>query len=178
MENTNIKKGHEPLHNLLVANKDRKVSEILAQAIQLMSAGGRAVDKAIKSVDGKVLAIVSTYSGLYQPVVGSKAGEVRVVANSTTGFNNMTQEEQALYNKARLEHNKALDANKAANAFNADLLVKVSKGEVKASEVGGLMKDVVNVDTIMNPKTDEISTGFDSRDECVAYLKKEGFKPL
>ena len=174
----NVRKGHEPVYNLLVANKDRKVGDILAQAIQLMSAGGRAIDKAIKGVDGTVLAYVSTYSGWFQPVVGSKKSDTRVVANSSTGFNNMTQEEQALYNKARLEYNKSKEANDLANAHNAQLLVKVSKGEVKAADVGGLMKEVVDLETIMNPDTTQLSTGFATREECVAYLKKEGFKPL
>ena len=178
MENVSIKKGYQPLRDLLVANKDAKVGDILSQAIGLMSAGGRAVDKAIKGVDGKVLAYVSTYSGLFQPVVGDNAGETRQVANSTTGWNNMTQEEQALYNKARLEYNKSKEANDLANAHNAQLLVKVSKGEVKASEVGGLMKEVVDLEAIMRPDLSAVSTGFKTREECVAYLKKAGFKTL
>ena len=178
MDGANIKKGHQPLHNLLVANKDRKVGDILSQAIALMSAGGRAVDKAIKGVDGKVLAYVSTYSGWYQPVVGPQASDTRQVANSTTGWNNMTQEEQALYNRARLDYNKSKEANDLANAHNAQLLVKVSKNEVKASEVGGLMKDVVDLEAILKPDLSAVSTGFKTREECVAYLTKAGFKPL
>ena len=174
MKDNSIKTVFQPVHQVLVANKDAKVGDVLPQILQLMAAGGRAVDKAIKDTNGKVRAILSSYSGWYHIVEGAGASEVREVETSTTGWNNMSQEEQGFYNAARLAYKKALRENEKANAHNTALLAEVAAGKVKPQDLQAKMAKVVDAEALLNPPLDKLTQGFKTRDECVAALKKQG----
>lgn len=158
-----IKKAFTEIHDFLQANKDKKVASILDQAIAFMSAQRNSAESmAIRDGKGNVVALMDAYTGRWAALVGSKAVEFGVKANTSTGLNPMSKASLNQYNKQQ----------SAAKKAGAELLQKVAAGEVKPASIN---EHLAAIEEARKAVVDT-GEGFDSREALVKYLSKEGIK--
>lgn len=158
-----IKKAYVEIVELLEANKDAKVKTIMAEVIELASAQRSSSETtSIRNTAGDVVAIRDGYSDRWCPLVGDKAVEFGVKANTSTGYNPMTK-------LALNQHNKQ---QRQAKQDGADLLQAVAKGDVKPTEIDAKLAEIEEIRTTPI----DLNEGFKSKDGVVKYLEKSGEK--
>lgn len=159
----NIKKVFVPLFDVLNANQDKKVKDVLAQLTDLASAkvaSGGSV--AIRDKDNKVVAILDYYFKRWMPLVGEKAVDFGAKAGTPTGFNSMSKTGTSAWTKQQRVAKDAKDA----------LLKDVMNGVVKHTDLQAKL-DAIEAQRKSIEKTD---LGFADDTEVRKYLEKNGVK--
>lgn len=158
-----IKKAYIEIVDLLIANKDKKVSSILDQVTELASAQRASAETtSIRNLKGIVVAIRDAYSNRWCAIVGEKAVEFGIKANTSTGYNPMTK-------LALNQHNKQ---QREAKQAGADLLGEVAAGNVQPTEIEGALAKIEETRTA----SVDLKEGFGSKEKLVDYLTKSGEK--
>lgn len=158
-----IKKAYQDIVNFLQENKDKKVASILDTVIEMASAQRMSAENtAIRDLKGNVVAILDSYTQKWCALVGDKAVEFGVKANTSTGLNPMS--------KASLNQ-----VNKQATAFkkaSSDLLQQVAKGEVKPDQIQAKLAEFEEA----RKAVVDTGEGFASKEALLKYLEKAGVK--
>lgn len=156
-----IKKAYQEIHAFLEANKDKKISSVFPQLVELMSAQrASAENTAMRDASGNVVAILDSYSGKWAALVGSKAVEFGVKANTSTGLNPMSKAHLNQWSKQQTA------AKKASN----DLLMQVAKGEVAPADIPAKLEAIdAERKTVV-----DLGEGFANQEKLIEYLTKEG----
>lgn len=124
-----IKKAYTNIVELLQANEDCLVGDILPQVVELASAkagGGGKATTFHKDADGTVRAIRCFYFGKWMDPAVVEFGKK---ASSTTGLNSMCKEGVSHWTKQQ----------RAAKAAKEQLLADVAAGEVDHTELTELL---------------------------------------
>lgn len=157
-----IKNVFKPIMDLLVENKDVKVSKILAQVEALASAktGGNTSSTVVKDNTGKVVAILDYYFKRYMPLVGPLAVEFGVKTKTTSGLNTMCKEGVSAWTKQDREAKKA----------RIDLFAKVKAREINVDAIDAEEARIEAEKKMIVPTT----LGFATLEEVTAYLAEQG----
>lgn len=99
---SNVKKAFQPIINLLQANLDEKVSDVIEQVIELTAAKSRAggAQTFHRDEDGNVVAIFDYYFKKWMPLSHIEFGKK---ANSASGYNTMCKEGVSNWTKQQRE---------------------------------------------------------------------------
>lgn len=158
-----IKKAYIEIVDFLAANADKKVSSILDKVKEMASAQRMSAENtAIRNSKGEVVAILDSYSGKWAALVGSKAVEFGVKANTSTGLNPMSKAHLNQWNKQQT----------AAKKASADLLKEVAEGKVKPTEINDHLAKIEE----SRKAVVDLGEGFADKDALLKYLAKEGVK--
>ena len=163
-----VKKNYQEIVAFLEANKDKKVSSILENVIELASAKTNRAEGStfIKDTQGNVVAILDYYFKRWIPLVGPEAVEFGKKDKTATGLNTMCKEGVSAWTKQQNEAKKAL----------ATLLNKVAAGEIKPADIAKEQEKIETARKAINFPVDEagntIEIGFADRDALVKYLAK------
>lgn len=155
MSNSNVKKAFQEVVALLEANKNKKVSTIMDQILELVTAksGGKTF---YKDDQGNVIAIYCYYHKQWELVSEVEFGKKKSTA---TGLNTMCKQGVSNWSKQQREMSKAKD----------ELFKKVANEEVEAST---LTEALLELDvTRLAIKDDE--QGFDTLDKALAFFGGE-----
>ena len=117
----NIKKQYEELYAILEANQNKKVSTILPQLIEIMTAK-QAQRNFITDEDGNVTHVFCYYHKKWEDISQAPYGSK---ANSASGLASMCKEGVSQWNKQQ----------KAIKNLKAEVLELVTSGELEASEI-------------------------------------------
>ena len=141
-----IKKAFAPIMELLEANKDKKVSSILADITKLAEAktggGGRTADNVLRDDKGNVTHIFCYYHKKWEDVSVCEFGKK---ASSPTGLSNMCKEGTASWTKQQRD----------AKAAREQLLNDVASGEVKPADIKARNDEIEKVRTKIIPREDK-----------------------
>lgn len=150
----NIKKPYVEVVEFLMANENKKVSSIIGE-ILLMCESKKQDSTAIKDSDGNIIAIYCWYHKQWELVKDVPYG---AKANSTTGLNTMCKVGVSKWTKAQRDAKQAL----------AELLTKVSKGEVEPTDIVKLQQDI-EAKRLLIDETDK-PIGFASEEEVLNHI--------
>ena len=150
----NIKKPYVEVVEFLMANENKKVSSILGE-ILLMCESKKTDSTVIKDFDGNIVAIYCWYHRQWELLKDVPYGSK---ANSTSGYNTMCKVGVSKWTKAQRD---------AKQAF-ADLLTKVSKGEVEPADIVKLQQDI-EAKRLLIDETDK-PIGFASEEEVLNHF--------
>ncbi len=153
-----IKKQFEELYAILDENKNRKVSTILPQLIELMSrksAGGANGKTFIKNDDGEVVAIFCYYHKKWELLSEVEFGKK---TNTASGYNTMCKEGVSAWTKANRAKKKAED----------DVLAKVMAKQLAPEDVADYLEDLVAESKVIVPRADGL--GFDTLEEVMQHI--------
>jgi len=119
-----IKKAFQGIHAFLVANENKKVSTILDEATELMSAkgAGGGATSIHRDAEGNLVAILDYYFKKWLPVEFVEFG---AKANSSSGLNTMCKLGTSLWTKQQRDFKKGKE----------ELLNQVAAGEVQPTEI-------------------------------------------
>ena len=119
-----IKKVYEGLHAFLVANENKKVSTVMGELTELMSAkgAGGAASSIHRNAAGEIVAIFDYYFKKWLPV---KFVEYGMKANSASGLNTMCKLGTSLWTKQQREFKKGKEL----------LLEQVAAGEIQPTDI-------------------------------------------
>ncbi len=127
------KKAFVPIVELLEANKQKTVSAVLPQILEMCAAkaggGGRSSSKVINDKDGNVTHIFCYYHEKWEDVTVAEYGKK---ASSPTGFSNMCKEGTASWTKQQRDAKNAKDT----------LLAEVAAGTVKPGDIAKQMEEI------------------------------------
>jgi len=154
-----IKKVFQPIVDVLEANKNAKVSEIMAQINALVSAktaSGAGSSTIVRDKKGVAVAILDYYFKRYMPLVGPKAVEFGKKDKTASGYNTMCKEGVSAWTKQQ---------RNAKNAM-AELLTKVKSGAIKPADIAA-EEAKIEASRKVVAKTD---LGFATIDELKKYL--------
>lgn len=158
-----IKKAFQPIVDILTANPDKKVKDILAQVTELASAKvANAGSASIRDAEGKVVAILDYYFKRWMPLVGDKAVEFGAKQGTPTGFNSMSKAGTSAWTKQQ----------RAAKTANEQLLADVVAKKVAPENLQAEL-DKIEAQRKSIEKTD---LGFETEEQVREYLKKNGVK--
>jgi hypothetical protein len=132
---TTIKKGYTELYNVLIANEDKKVSEILEQLIPIMESQQR--DKN-HFEDEHGLWVFCYYHKEWELTSQVEYGKK---ANTATGLNSMCKVGTNQWTKQQREFKKA----------KADLLNQVASGELAIEDINDKIEELEEVRTSIKP---------------------------
>ena len=169
MSEAKIKKTFQPIHEVLVANQDSTVADIMDQVVPLMSAktgGGASTPRKSKTIFrdalGNPVAIRCYYYGRWMPLVGDAAVEFGKKAGSNSGYNSMSKDGLSHWNKQNSEAKKAL----------SQILVDIEAGELDPSGITDRKAEIE-----ANRKyVAETDLGFETVDAVADYLEDEGIE--
>ena len=143
------KKAFIPLVELLEANKNKQVSAIMSEILELASAkaggGGRAASTVHKNDKGEVTHIFCYYHKKWEATASAEYGKK---ASSPTGFSNMCKEGTAAWTKQQRDAKKGKD----------DLLEKVGTGDVKPGDIKPRMDALEKERAKVVPREDKHGT--------------------
>ena len=153
---SNIKKAHVEIVELLQANPEAVVSDILPEVIALASAktgggGGRATTFH-KDDNGDVVAIKCYYFGTWMSPADVEFGKK---ASSATGYNSMCKEGVSKWTKQE----------RVAKAAKEQLLVDVANGDVEASDLPRIMAEIEEARQVVIPRED--GYGYETLEELL-----------
>lgn len=160
-----IKKAYTELNDLLVANKGKKVEDILEAAQEIMAAkkGARAEGGSfIRDEAGNVVAILDYYYKRWMPLVGDEAVEFGLKKSSTTGYNTMCKAGVSAWTRQQRE---ATQANEA-------LLSQVAEGKIKPENIKAEQDKIEARRTAI----EDTDLGFATREELDEYLANNKVK--
>lgn len=141
---TIVKKQFEELHTLLEANKNKKVSTILPQLIELMQKKNNASGQAntfMKDEDGNVTHIFCYYHKKWEEVTECEYGSKKGTA---TGLNTMCKEGVSNWTKQQ----------RAKKQGEAGLLTKVVSGELMPDELPAEQARLLEESKVIKPRED------------------------
>lgn len=118
---SNIKKQYQDIVALLEDNQNKKVSSILPQILELVTAK-QSNKNFIKDENGKVVSVFCYYHKEWEDVSEVEYG---AKASSATGLNSMCKEGVRQWTKQQRDAKKAKE----------ELLAKVANGEVPADQL-------------------------------------------
>jgi hypothetical protein len=128
-----IKKAHVEIVELLQANENELVGDILPQIVALASAktggGGGKATSFHKNDDGQVVGIKCYYHGVW---MSPEVADFGKKASSATGYNSMCKTGVSAWTKQERD----------AKAASSALLVDVANGDVEAADLAGVMADI------------------------------------
>ena len=149
-----VKKQYEELHALLELNKNKKVSTIMPQLVELMNRKNNASGQAntfIKDDEGNVIAIYCYYHKQWELIAkcdyGSKKG-------TATGLNTMCKEGVSKWTKQQRVKKQA----------EAGLLVQVAKKELEVDDIPEAQLKIAEEAKLILPRED--GHGYDTAEEC------------
>jgi len=155
-----IKKVFNELNTLLSANKDKLVSELMPQLIELMSsktASGSNGPTSYKDENGKVIAVFCYYHKKWELVADHEYG---AKAGTTTGLNSMCKLGVNQWTKQQREFKKA----------QTELLTKLSTGELPIDQLSVVQEEIAATkDSIVYAES--YPTAFDSLDDLLDSLE-------
>jgi uncharacterized protein with NRDE domain len=152
---TTVKKQFEELYAVLEENKNKKVSTILPQLIELMSKKNNASGQAntfIKDDEGNVVAIYCYYHKKWELLSDVEYGSKKGTA---TGYNTMCKEGVSKWTKQQ----------RVKKAQEAELLTKVSSGELAVEDIAVEQARILEESKVIQPREDE--HGFDTAEEAL-----------
>ena len=156
---SNIKKAYTSIVELLQANPDAVVSEVLPQVLELASAksggGGSRATTFHKNDEGKVIAIKCYYFGKWMSPLDMEFGKK---ASSATGFNSMCKEGVSHWTKQQRAYKQAQSA----------LLKDVADGTVAAEDLAAVMVELEEARDKVEPMSADC--GHDTLEELLAAL--------
>ena len=161
-----IKKAFVELVEFLQANKQKNVSTVLNEVIEMASAKSRGATTgastrtALRDTDGTVVAIFDYYFKRWMPLVGDEAVEFGLKKTSATGYNSMCKEGQSLWSKQHAAAKKAIE----------QILVDVESGELAPDAIGDAKAEILATRDEIQPTT----SGFETVEEVTEYLASEG----
>lgn len=159
----NVKKVYQPLIDVLNANQGKKVSDVMAQILELASAKtASAGSVAIRDKDNKVVAILDYYFKRWMPLVGEKAVDFGQKANTPTGYNSMSKAGTSEWTKQQ----------RVAKAANEQLLKDVAAGVVKPADLTAKLAEI----EAQRKAISATELGFAEEAEVRKYLEKNGVK--
>lgn len=178
-----IKKTFVNLHSFLVANKDKKVSEILTGAEALMSSSSRGQGPAaLRDADGNVVAQrdmvtkrICVVAGSHAKIPAVNSEDLKIFifgvkAGTSTGLNSMHKVSCSWWTAN----------NTARRKEHGEIFGRIAKGEVKATDGPA---EQVRIDKVYADKVEayavertQAGEGFADFEEAQAYLKKLGVK--
>jgi hypothetical protein len=141
---TTVKKQYEELYTILEANKNKKVSSILPQLIELMSKKNNAsghTSTFIKNEDGDVVAIFCYYHKKWEYVNQVEFG---LKKSSSTGYNTMCKEGVSKWTKQQ----------RVKKLQESELLTKVSSGELKVEDIAVEQTRIIEESKEIIPRED------------------------
>ena len=118
---TNIKKAYVELYNILEANKNKKVSTILPQLVELMTAK-QSQKNFITDEDGNVTHIYCYYHKQWEDISVAEYGAKK---SSATGLNSMCKEGVSSWTKQQRQ----------LKAINDEAMDLVVKGELQPGDI-------------------------------------------
>lgn len=152
---TTVKKQFEEIYTVLEENKNKKVSTILPQLIELMSKKNNASGQAntfIKDDEGNVVAIYCYYHKKWELISECEYGSKKGTA---TGYNTMCKEGVSKWTKAQ----------RVKKAAEAELLTKVSSGELAVEDIAVEQARILETSKEIIERED--GHGFDSAEEAL-----------
>ena len=123
-----IKKAYKDIYDILEANANKKVSTILPQLIELMSAKTKS-SAVRRDEDGNVTHIFCYYHKEWEDVTQVEYGSKK---HSSTGLNTMCKVGASQWSKQQ----------RVAKQAKAKLLEQVALGEVAGEDVSALMDEI------------------------------------
>ena len=172
-----VKKAFQPIADLLEANKDKKVSEILGSFLELAKAQVNRTTGEIALYDnkGKVVGLYDYFLKRWMPLVGPKAVEFGPKAGTSTGYQGMSKLGLSAYtSQQRIAKNAELA-----------LLPDVIAGNVKPEEIPAKQAEIEAARTatptqVTDTETKEVievsKLGFATQDELKSYLTTQNVK--
>lgn len=154
-----IKKQYEELYAFLEANKNKKVSSIMADVIAMMSSksGGSDIGKTfLKDEEGNVIAVYCYYHKKWE---ATSVADYGTKANTATGLNTMCKEGVSSWSKQQRTYKKA----------NEQLLQQVAAGELSAEDLPAKMAELETDRKAIEVRSDE--HGFDTAEEFTAWYE-------
>jgi hypothetical protein len=141
---TVVKKQFEELYTLLVDNKNKKVSTVLPQLIELMAKKNNASGKAqtfIKDEDGNVTHVYCYYHKKWEDVTVAEYGSKKGTA---TGLNTMCKDGVSNWTKQQ----------RAKKQAEAELITKVVNGELLPEDLKSVQDQLIEDSKIIVPRAD------------------------
>lgn len=151
-----IKKAYAAIAELLQANTSALVSDILPEALSLMTAktggGGSHATTFHRDEAGNVVAVRCYYHGLW---MDPRVAEFGAKATSATGLNSMCKDGVSKWTKQQRDLKKGRD----------ELLAAVANGDVQASDIPAKMEELEEAAKAVIPRED--GYGFETLEECL-----------
>ena len=152
---SNVKKVFIDIANLLEVNKNKKVSTILPQLLELMTAknsGGSDIGSSyLKDDEGNVFAVFCYYHKKWELIEAVKYGAKK---GTSSGLNTMCKEGVSKWTKQQ----------RVAKKAKSELLDEVASGDIDVSDIGGVQEEIETNRAKVEPREDE--HGFDTALEC------------
>jgi len=163
-----IKKAYVGIIDFLESNKNKKVSTILPEVKVLCEsktkAGASGIKTFLKDSDGTILGILDYYFKRWMPLVGSKAVEYGIKANSPSGFNPMCKKGVSYWTKQQAVAKKAM----------GKMLDDLENGKLECSDIADRK---VEIEVAKTEIVEELTLAmFSTKEELIDYLDSEGFK--
>ena len=140
------KKAFIPIVELLELNKNKTVSAVLPQIMELVAAkaggGGRSSSNVRLDDKGAVTHVLCYYHKMWEDVSVTEYGKK---ASSPTGLNNMCKEGVAAWTKQQRDAKKAKD----------ELLAAVGAGEVEPADIQTRMDKIEKARAKIIPREDK-----------------------
>lgn len=154
-----VKKVYQPVMDFLNTNKDKKVSDILAQITELMGAKSSRTEGAsfIKDAKGNTVAIHDYYFKRWMPLVGDKKVDFGQKVKTATGYNSASKAGIALWSKQQ----------KAAKQAEMNLLNDVAAGKIKPDQIAEARAKI----EAGRKAIEKTTLGFATLEEVLSYLK-------
>jgi hypothetical protein len=152
-----IKKAYEEIVNVLEANRDAQVSDIIDQVISLAAAktgsGGGKATVFHRNEEGDVVAIKCYYHKLW---MDPRIVEFGKKATSPTGLNNMCKDGVSKWTKQQREVKLA----------ESEILSRVTAGDLAIEDIEAEQARIAEEASRIVPRDDEY--GFETLEECLA----------
>ena len=158
-----VKKMYIEIVELLEANQNKLVSEVLQDVINLASAKsnkGASGSTFIKDVNGDVVAIQCYYFKRFMPLVGNEAVEFGAKKSTTTGYNTMCKLGVSLWTKQNKQAKEETDA----------ILERLEANEIDISQIAKIKAEIAE----RKARIEDTDLGFSTKEECLGYLDAQG----
>lgn len=152
---TTIKKQFVEISNILEENKNKKVSTILPQLLELMTKANNASGASHtfhKNDDGEVVAVFCYYHKKWELVSQVEYGTKK---NTATGLNTMCKVGVSQWTKQQ----------RLAKKEESSLLTRLSSGEVTIEDLPTLQQELNETKKVIIPREDE--HGYSSLNEAL-----------
>ena len=158
-----VKKAYAEIVAHLEENKDKKVSTVLPEIIEMASAkragGGGSATTFHKNEAGEVVAVQCYYHKLW---MDPRVAEFGAKASSATGLNSMCKDGVSKWTKQQREARNGKEA----------LLTQLANGEIEAAELSGKLAELEEATKAIVPRED--GYGFATLEECLADSAERG----
>lgn len=158
-----IKKAYVAIVEVLSANLEAKVEDVLPQVLELASAktgsGGGKATTFHKSEAGEVVAI-KCYA--HNKWMDPRIAEFGSKTSSPTGLNNMCKDGV----------NKWTAAQRKLKNAEGELLQKVASGELAPTDIAAEQERIADSAKAIEPRED--GYGFETLEECLAHSEEQG----